>query len=339
MQDGDRVFSAARVLVESCIGLRPGERLVVLCDGASQELGATIVRAVQEADGWARTLNLDDRPRPLRVLPDEAFAVLREAAASCFVARGLPRELGLRQQVLHLVKEYRLRHAHMPSITEASFVRGLAVDYRIVRASGEAALRVLERSEGVLRVRSERGTDLTVTLPRGARWHAQLGRLEAGRWGNLPAGALYATVEWASGIVVVDASLGEFFGAKEGVLADKPVVLCIDGGRVVSVDARAGRAPADAKELEDAIFATLRCGAGSDRVGLVALGVNEGIDGPTGLAIVDQNLPGLHVGIGDPAAHATGATWSAPTCFAACLARSQVSVDGRVIVRDGRVLA
>ena len=45
----------------------------------------------------------------------------------------------------------------------------------------------------------------------------------------------------------------------------------------------------------------LRFAPNSDRVGLVAIGVNEGVDTPTGEAVVDQNLPGLHLFIGDPA--------------------------------------
>jgi leucyl aminopeptidase (aminopeptidase T) len=339
VSERDPVLGAARVLVQSCVVLRPGERLLVLCDGPSQALADGVVRAVQEAEGWARTIQLDAFPRPLPVLPDEVLAALAQSEASCFLAESLPRELGARQQLLHLVKEHRLRHAHMPGASEATFVRGLALDYGVVRALGEAALRVLQRSEGVLRVRSEAGTDLSVTVEGGTRWYPQLGRLEPGRWGNLPAGALYATPGWVSGVLVVDGSLGEFFGAKEGVLTEKPVVLRVDGGRVVEVDARAGRSRSAARELEEAMHATLRCGPNSDRIGLVAVGVNEGIDGPTGRTIVDQNLPGLHVGIGDPAAHATGASWTAPTAFAACLARSEVAVDGKLLVRAGRVLA
>jgi leucyl aminopeptidase (aminopeptidase T) len=70
----------------------------------------------------------------------------------------------------------------------------------------------------------------------------------------------------------------------------------------------------------------------------VCIGVNPGIEAPTGDALVDQNVPGLHIGIGDPAARATGATWSAPTCFAACQAAARVLVDGDLVVDSGRVV-
>jgi hypothetical protein len=68
------------------------------------------------------------------------------------------------------------------------------------------------------------------------------------------------------------------------------------------------------------------------------VGVNVGMSEPTGEAIADQNLPGLHLAIGDPAARVTGATWSARTSFAACQARSTVMLGDEVIVHEGVVL-
>jgi hypothetical protein len=71
----------------------------------------------------------------------------------------------------------------------------------------------------------------------------------------------------------------------------------------------------------------------------VSVGVNAGIAAPTGEALVDQNLPGLHLAVGDPAARVTGATYSAPTCFAACQAQSTVVVDGAIAIDRGKLLS
>ncbi|HJL19770.1 MAG TPA: hypothetical protein RMH99_29170, partial [Sandaracinaceae bacterium LLY-WYZ-13_1] len=71
------------------------------------------------------------------------------------------------------------------------------------------------------------------------------------------------------------------------------------------------------------------------RVGLVAIGVNYGLEEPTGEALVDQNLPGLHLSVGDPAAGVTGERWRANSSIAFCQARGTVQVDGEPIVRDG----
>jgi leucyl aminopeptidase (aminopeptidase T) len=170
-----------------------------------------------------------------------------------------------------------------------------------------------------------------VELAPDARWFAQLGVLAPGRWGNFPAGAIYTSPASASGVFVADASMGEFFGAREGVLRANAVRILVDGGRVVGVESRSA-------QLKRDIEAMLAVSPNSDRIGLVSIGVNPGLDSPVGDAIVDQNMPGLHIGIGDPAAKTTGASWSAPTCFAACEAGSRVAVDGEVIIEAGRVV-
>jgi hypothetical protein len=89
--------------------------------------------------------------------------------------------------------------------------------------------------------------------------------------------------------------------------------------------------------LETEIKQMLAFGANSDRVGLVAMGVNEGVDAATGEAAVDQNLPGLHLFLGDPAGRATGVRWSARTSFAACQAPSSITIDGMLTIDRGRL--
>jgi len=109
------------------------------------------------------------------------------------------------------------------------------------------------------------------------------------------------------------------------------VKLTIEAGRVTKVEAQSA-------ELQTDIEKMLAFAPNSDRVGLVAIGVNEGVDVPTGEAVVDQNLPGLHLFIGDPAGRATGVTWSARTSFAACQAGSSVSIDGMLSIDSGRIV-
>ena len=135
-----------------------------------------------------------------------------------------------------------------------------------------------------------------------------------------------------NGVFVADASVGEYFGRREGNLRDKPLKLFIEDGRVRA--ASAPEAPALAADVER----MLSFGPGSDRVGLVAVGVNYGIHEPTGEALVDQNLPGLHLGIGDPAAQVTGASWTAPTSFAACGAGATVVVQSVPVIVRGKLL-
>jgi leucyl aminopeptidase (aminopeptidase T) len=327
---------AAQVLVETALKLRVGERVVVIEDAASLPIGDAVAAAVEAGGGWVKRARLDrlgsagGSGRPHKVVPDLLLQALRDADASVFVASALPAELTMRQALLHVVRQRGLRHAHLPGVAADGFVAGMRLDYAQVERLGQRVLGRLSGATSIL-ADSPAGTSLRVDLAPDARWFAQLGVLAPGRWGNFPAGAIYTSPASASGVFVADASVGEFFGAREGVLRTNPVRILIDGGRVVGVESRS-------TQLKRDIEAMLRVSPNSDRIGLVSIGVNPGLDAPVGDALVDQNMPGLHLGIGDPAAKTTGATWSAPTCFAVCEAASRVVVDGEVIVEAGRVV-
>lgn len=330
-QTRDLLARPASVVVGHALRMQPGEKLVVLCDLPSRPIAWAIVDAARAVGCDAILADLDDLgARPHKILPDAWAFALALAHASVFVAGSPKEELSMRQHLLHLVAAHRLRHAHMPGITEALFLRGVRVPREVQR--GER-LRERLASARVLHATSALGTDLRVDV-QGLRWFAQLGVLEPGRWGNLPAGALYASPSEhaVEGTLVVNASLGEWFGRREGVLENTPVRLVFEAGGVVDVVAPHSRG------LERDIEAVLAISPNSARVGLLSVGVNDAIEEPFGSTLVDQNLPGLHIGIGDPAARVTGARWSAPTSFAACQYQSSLQVDGRPVIVAGRIV-
>jgi len=237
----------------------------------------------------------------------------------------------MREQLLGVIDACSVRHAHLPDITEVAFARGLAMEHQAVVAAGQSMIKRLANVRA-LECDSAAGTNLHVALGAETRWIPRLGEIVAGKSTTFPAGSLFATPDDLRGTFVANASVGEFFGAREGLLVDKPVRLTIEGGRVVKVDAQ------HTAELQGNIEAMLGFSSNSDRVGLVCIGVNGGVGAPTGESVVDQNLVGLHLFIGDPASRATGARWSARTSFAACQARCRVLIGGRAAIDDGKIL-
>lgn len=335
MHDGTasdkEIARAARQIVRSALHVQPSERLVVFGDERSAKLASALSEAATEADVHVTTIWLESLGRrPLQALDDRIARKLERAAACAFVASAPHQEIRMRQHLLHLVTQLGLRHAHMPGISEIAFARGMQADYVEIGRIGTDLLARLARVR-TIRTTSPFGTALEIHFDDDATWYGQLGELAPGRWGNLPSGALYATPASAEGVFVASASIGEFFGQREGLLSEKPVRFEIEAGRVA-------RVTAFSRELEKDIADTVAFGENSDRIGLVCIGVNVGMLEPTGEAIADQNLPGLHLAIGDPAARVTGATWSARTSFAACQARSTVWLGDEVIVDDGVVV-
>jgi leucyl aminopeptidase (aminopeptidase T) len=233
----------------------------------------------------------------------------------------------MRQHLLAMVASLGIRHAHMEGISELSFVRGMQGDYREISRVGRSLLGKLEKTDSI-RSDSRWGTTLSVDVGRGPRWYPELGEVEPGTWCPLPSGTLYCAPDQVDGVFVANASLGEFFGRRAGLLTETPVRLGIERRCVISVET-------ESRELQQDIEETLSFGANSNRVGLVGIGVNLGMSQPTGEAYTDQNLPGLHLVIGDPASKITGAEWSARTSFAACQADSSVRIGDELAIHEG----
>jgi leucyl aminopeptidase (aminopeptidase T) len=251
------------------------------------------------------------------------------AQASAFVASAPHPESSMREQLLHIVGACRIRHAHMPGISPVAFASGLAVESDKLATVGREIERRLEVANE-LTSESGDGTKISITFPKNRRWVSRLGHVGAGEAVIFPAGSLIACPENVAGTFAAT-SVGEFFGAREGLLREA-LLFEIDGGRVVKVTA-----PNNPHLVRD-VEAMLKVAPNSDRVGLVVIGVNDGVGEPTGDINVDQHRPGLHLVFGDPMPKLTGASWSARTSFCACQAQGAVHVDGTLVIDRGRLV-
>ena len=295
----------------------------MIADASTVRIGDALARAVDEREADPRMVWLDDvSPRPLAELPLDVTAKLEGAAASVFVAGAPPAELAMRRALLREVTSRRLRHAHLPGVSQLAFVRGLRVDYDVVAGHGMRLMGRLASAANIV-VSSASGTRLRVRFAPGTRWMPQLGQLEPGRWGNLPAGALYAVPDSVEGVYVADAALGS------DATERRPVTLVLEEGRVRTLTCPSDRA------LEKKLREHLESQPDRARVGLVAIGCNYGIIEPTGEALIDQNVPGLHLALGDAASEVTGLSWRASASLACCASATTVIVERETIVRAG----
>jgi leucyl aminopeptidase (aminopeptidase T) len=329
---------AATTLVRTCLELQPGERFVAVGDAESQPMLAALEAAGRDAGAEVSALRLDQLrsystnhsgERPHKVLPDGVRRAMLSAQASAFVASAPHAESSMREQLLHVVGACNGRHAHMAGITPIAFATGLAADFTNLRESGREIERTLEVAHEIT-AESPAGTRLTLRMATGRRWLSRLGRVRPGETVSLPAGSIVTCPETISGTFAATASVGEYFGAREGLLTE-PLIFELVDGRVMNVLSPA--APHLVRDIEN----MLHVAPNSDRVGLVVIGVNPGIGEATGDVSVDQHRPGLHLVFGDPMAKLTGASWSARTSFAACQIGGTVRVDGVVVAEDGRL--
>ncbi|WP_394825153.1 hypothetical protein [Pendulispora albinea] len=325
------LMGATRRIIEGSLGVVPGERVLIMVDRARRDVGISLADAARNTGAQAVIFSLEEYgERPMRHLPPSLEEALSEAQASILLAGFDDGEMAMRYELLTLVRQLNLRHAHMLGITRRSMIGGFTVDpSRILDAT--RGLRMRLRPDSVLRVRSAAGTDLEVRCSPAHRWAEHVGVIRPGRWEHLPSGGLVTSPTSIQGVYVADASVGTELGASLGSLERSAVRFEIEQGVCRAV--RGGD-----RSLDRHLMDFMRREPSLDRVGLVIFGANIGIHAATGEVSSDQNLPGIHLGFGATYPEQTGAVWNARTQITVTSSTSDVDLDGVPVVRSGRLL-
>ncbi len=325
------VVNAARRILEGSLGLVPGEKVFLLLDRERAELGPALVETARSAGARCEMLVLEDiEPRPVHTLPEAVRAAVGDAQATVMLIGFQDGEQPMRLEFLELVRDLELRHAHMVGVTRRSMIAGFSVDpSRILDMTRVVRTRL--RPDSALKLRTGAGSDMSVTLTPAHRWAEHVGVIRPGRWENLPSGELMTSPATVDGVFVCDASMGGHFGAAAGLMASTPVRLAIEASVVRSVSC-------PDRGLQREVEAFLRRELYADHVGTVVLGTNVGILSPVGELICDQNLPGLHIGLGTTFPEMTGAPFTTRSQLSLTCAYSDVDLDGAPLLRSGRYL-
>lgn len=325
------IVNAARRIVESSLGVVRGERVLIIVDRARNELAPALVEVTRNLGATCEQLMLENiEPRPIRTIPAAISAAMKTAQASILLIGFEDGEQPMRMDYLEAVRLQGLRHAHMVGVSRRSMLAGFSVDpARILDTT--RAVRTRLRPDSVLKLRSPTGSDLTVKLSPAYRWAEHVGVIRPGRWENLPSGELMTAPGEISGVFVCDASMGGPFGQAAGLLTRTPVRFEIEAGIVKGVSSID-------RALQREVESFLRREHHADRVGTIVLGTNVGILAPIGELICDQNLPGMHVGLGSTFPDKTGAPSSTRAQLSLTGASSDVDLDGAPLLRSGRYM-
>jgi leucyl aminopeptidase (aminopeptidase T) len=320
----------ARNAVETCLGVGPGDRFVLVGDETTSEIDDALEAAALATGAAILRLELERYgERPLPALSDPIVSELRafgptvSAIAIGVVGGELPFTRALR---LFLVDDLGCRHAQMAGITRQMMEEGMAADYVEV-AKLAARLHEICRPASEITVTGDMGTDLVASFTPAHRWiGGNAIYREPGQWGNLPAGEVATSPLTIDGVIATRV-IGEQFG-RYGML-DEPARFTIEGGEVVGVDA-----PSPAG-LQEELLAYLDGAPCSRRVGEFAIGCNTALEHLIGELLQDEKFPGVHIAFGDPYTRETGADWSCPTHVDVVASGCTITVDGRRIMEDG----
>ena len=227
-------YEAAKISIASCMGVKAGEKFLILTDIEQLDLAREFVKAGN--DLGIETIMAGGPVHQGGEMPQLCKAALDEAQVCMMITTGSYTHTKGRAEAT----ERGCRIASMPGITEDIVKMTLGADYDEVERIGNILAEKLTRAEKI-HIITEAGTDLTLYCG-GREGIADTGKLtESGAFGNLPAGeAMVAPIETkGDGVLVVDGVIADF------KVMEEPLTLTFADGRIVKTEG------ADAEMFEE----------------------------------------------------------------------------------------
>lgn len=311
-----RLVHACRILVTECAHIRRGEEVLLLTDDLQAPiLSEAISVAVSQRGGVPISVVYPAIPPYWEPPQTVIHAMKRADVVIAFAIRPIGSE------PIEEAREAGARLLSMFRITPDALVRTVPIDYERLKRETRKIQKTLETS-GVAEIASPQGTNFRVRMA-GRPVRAALGSVrKRGEIDFIPAGAIgVAPLEGtAEGRVVANGTILGFGRCL------RPLIFEVEKGRVMSV--KGGRQWKGLRELlERDANATCLCEIG--------LGVNPKaklVGGPE-----DERVRGsVHIGLGEN--RYFGGTLASASHLDATLVGATLTVDGKELVKNGRLL-
>ena len=325
----NELMPGAKNAVQVCLGVRAGERVLVIADEVSRSVAASLERALREQAVEFTGLLLEDfGPRPMNSAPEPVLEALERTDVGVLCMTPQPGELSARMAIVRVVERRQIRYAHMIGVTPEIMQQGMCADYRKVDELSDRLRERMLRAE-TLTVKTTAGTAISAHFDRGLDWVKTSGLISPRYWSNLPAGEVFTTPATVDGTFVCDATAGDYFNGKYGDLQTTPLTMTIHRGRLIKVDCAR-------KDLEEEFWTYTHTDENSDRVGELAFGTNLGLTEMIGVLLQDEKFPGVHIAFGDPYGSQTHADWKSRTHVDVLTRNCDVWIDDDQVIEKGK---
>jgi leucyl aminopeptidase (aminopeptidase T) len=313
------LHSAALIAVRDCMGVRSGERVLVVTDAPLRTIGYAMFEASRELTSEVLLIEMTPRQSNGAEPPAEVAALMTQMdVVLCPTSKSLTHTDSRRAASAKGV-----RVATLPGVTEEVMVRCMNADYTEIAAR---TIRIcdLMRQTKVVRVTAPAGTDVTLPIE-GREAHASSGLFrEKGLYGNLPTGEAYlAPVEGLSnGVVVVDGSM-----ASVGMV-DEPIRITVKDGYATDITGGAS-----ARRLVELLEPH---GKDARTVAEFGVGTNDRAI-LTGVILEDEKVMGtIHIAFGDN--KSMGGSVRVASHLDGLIKQPTVWFDDRKVMEGGRLL-
>lgn len=314
-----KLEDACLVALQTCLGLKPHETLLVLADPPLSHLARTMVEVARGIAWEAIFLEYGQRGRNGEEPPQPVPAAMQLVdAVLAMTSRSITHTKARREATAAGA-----RVATMPGITEEMLIRTMTANYEAVAVRTRQVAEMLTQAS-LARVTTPAGTDIALPIA-GIRAIASTGLIrEKGQWGNLPSGEAYLMPEEgkAHGVVVVD-------GAMAGIgLLEEPISITVNGGLAVAVEG--------GKQAQEFLQQLEAVGPRARNVAEFGVGTNPNAR-VTGVILEDEKVLGtVHIAFGNNLS--MGGTVDVPFHVDGILLNPTVTLDGRPILVDGKPL-
>ncbi|MBI1807442.1 MAG: aminopeptidase [Ignavibacteria bacterium] len=310
------LHSAALIAVRDCMGVKPGEKVLVVTDEPLRKIGYALWRAAKDLGNevlfveiFPRKTNGEEPPLEVAELMKMADVVLAPTSKSL-----------THTDSRRAASARGARVATLPGVTEEIMIRCMNADYHRIAERTFRLCEMLEKTKTV-RVTAPRGTDVTLPIE-GRRAYASSGLFhQKGESGNLPTGEAYlAPLEGTSnGVVAVDGSMAMIGMVKQ------PIKIVVRNGYAEEITG-GGEAYRLTKLLEPH-------GREGRTVAEFGIGTNDKAI-LSGLILEDEKVMGtIHIAFGDN--KSMGGTVRVASHLDGLIREPTVWFDDRIIMKDG----
>src|SRR4051794_11255294 len=304
---------AVEAVVRDSLGVKAGERVLVIADTGTQAIGEALRAAASRAGAEAVLALMDPRERHAQEPPDAIAAAW--LACDVFIA---PTTAALSHtRARQAATRNGARGATLPGVTEDMLTRVMGAGQAEIKRRSDA-LAGLFTQAGTARVTCARGTDCTFDLT-GRAGTSDDGDLTApGSFGNLPFGEGYVSPLSGNGRLVVSSLAGIGLGHGD---------LTVEDGRLTHATGQEG----------DQLLATLRkAGELGTNLAELAAGTNDRAT-LTGVVLEDEKMLGtVHIAFGDSAN--IGGNVSAPGHLDSVIVEPSLHIGDTPVIEGGRFL-
>ncbi len=230
------IKKSAMIAVRDCMGVKPGEKVLIVADTERDFIGIPLFEAALELGSEAIYMEMKPRTRSGEEPPE----VVAKAMLHSDVVIAPTKFSITHTQARKIACANGARIATMPLtegtndlIREMFSTGGMTADYFRMKEKIES---LYQRQKGTktAHITTALGTDITVDFA-GREWHMDTGlALNPGDFTNLPGGELFIAPTGANGKLIIDGSFGDY-----GLL-ETPLELTIKNGMVT--DARGSHA-------------------------------------------------------------------------------------------------